>query len=169
MLELCRRGEKDLIEVLYNAGFIFDSDCYNQLIYSRNTFDCFEFLLSIGCPIDTEDRLDITELIKKDDVRTLKLIIENNFGEELTDYEAINSVNYKAIKCFEYIMSSNFWVNVNIFVDEIDLYDIVEKNNEIEYAKIMLKYNFPRRDFKLDHGIYNETQKLLFEYGFPTR
>ena len=171
MLPLCGRARKDLIEIFYNTGFNFAPECYAMVVYGRKqktTYECIEYLLEIGCPIDTEEITDLDTIISFDDAKTLRLLMENNFGIELTIFESIQCIDSKAIKCFEYIMSSKYWLNGSISIDD-NLYSHVELDNNLEYAKIMLKYNYPREDFKLTYGDFNETSKLLFEYGFPVK
>ena len=151
----------------YNCKFTYE--CYSAVIDSGkdNIIECLNFLVSINCPKRPKRNVktssdNFKSVLKNDNIDLLKFIIDNEL--ENKPFKINKIIDLNAIKCFEYLVSKEYWSNSG------ELYRCASKSDiSVDYVKILLKYNVNRNGFILmPEYVHDESRIFLFKCGFPT-
>ena len=161
----CGNANRDMLVLYHKNNFVFGYECYVCTIESgkESTADCLRYLLEINCPKPTEDGEDITvkDILKRDDVESLKILIDNDFEFKHLNFGTI--FQYNSIKIFEYLVSIEYYQGRE-FLAAVAEYD------KLEYAKILIKNKIDYDNYKPDLSeAFTETELYLFKQGVPFR
>ena len=130
----------------------------------KGTAESLKYLLDINCPRifdDDEEVIDLLTILERDDVESLKILIENKFNLYLINTKMFCDAN--ALKCFEYLATINYFSGMKFFSD-------VLISDKLEFAKILIAHKVDYDNFSPDFSeTFSETELYLFKHGMKLK